>query len=115
MSADPFCPRHGRASRPIEVEGLICDCRGGDPEAARVWDLRERVFVEFCEERMRQERLVPGRTIAEVPTLTKLRILVEEVGEVAEALDVEDANTKRELRTELVQVGAVILGWLETL
>lgn len=25
---DPFCPRHGRASRPIEVPGLRCDCPG---------------------------------------------------------------------------------------
>lgn len=24
--ADPFCPRHGRRSRPIEVPGLHCDC-----------------------------------------------------------------------------------------
>lgn len=23
---DPFCPRHGRASRPIEIPGLRCDC-----------------------------------------------------------------------------------------
>lgn len=24
--ADPFCPRHGRRSRPAEVPGLRCDC-----------------------------------------------------------------------------------------
>ncbi len=24
--ADRFCPRHGRASRPIELPGLPCDC-----------------------------------------------------------------------------------------
>lgn len=23
---DPFCPRHGRASRRVEVPGLRCDC-----------------------------------------------------------------------------------------
>lgn len=23
---DPFCPRHGKTSRPIEVPGLRCDC-----------------------------------------------------------------------------------------
>lgn len=23
---DPFCPMHGRKSRPIEVPGLRCDC-----------------------------------------------------------------------------------------
>ena len=24
--SDPFCPRHGRASRPAETPGLRCDC-----------------------------------------------------------------------------------------
>jgi hypothetical protein len=23
---DPFCPRHGRRSRPVEIRGLRCDC-----------------------------------------------------------------------------------------
>lgn len=66
-------------------------------------------------ERERQELKFPGRTIADVAPLTKLRILVEEVGEVAEALDLEDANTERELRDELVQVAACAVGWLESL
>lgn len=30
MSDDPFCPRHGRESRPALVEGLRCDCGLGD-------------------------------------------------------------------------------------
>lgn len=25
-SRDPFCPKHGRRSRPITIEGLRCDC-----------------------------------------------------------------------------------------
>lgn len=30
---DPFCPRHGRASRPAEIPGLRCDC----PQPPRSW------------------------------------------------------------------------------
>lgn len=26
LAADPFCPRHGRESRRIEIPGLRCDC-----------------------------------------------------------------------------------------
>jgi hypothetical protein len=26
MTDDPFCPRHGRRSRPAETPGLRCDC-----------------------------------------------------------------------------------------
>ena len=26
QSCNPFCPRHGRKSRPAEVPGLRCDC-----------------------------------------------------------------------------------------
>src|SRR5258708_15573938 len=33
---DPFCPRHGRASRPSEIPGLRCDCNrtAMDPDCA---------------------------------------------------------------------------------
>lgn len=24
--SDPFCPRHGKKSRPVEILGLRCDC-----------------------------------------------------------------------------------------
>jgi hypothetical protein len=51
----------------------------------------------------------------------KLRVLVEEVGEVAEALDAFDypnptkrlAAIKDHLQDELVQVAAVAIAWLE--
>jgi len=55
----------------------------------------------------------------------KLRVLTEEVGEVAKALDqlefAEDRKSlaiqtwRRELETELVQVAAVTVAWLESL
>lgn len=57
----------------------------------------------------------------------KLRVLMEEIGEVAEALDhIETVETnnrsvrrlpavKEQLRVELIQVAAVAVGWLESL
>lgn len=46
----------------------------------------------------------------------RLRVLAEEFGEVAEAMGrPEDGNGKRDLRTELVQVAAVAVAWLEAL
>lgn len=51
----------------------------------------------------------------------KLRVLMEEIGEVAEAIDLlENANgatrtSTRHLRSELVQVAAVAVAWLESL
>lgn len=29
---DPFCPCHGRTSRPIEIPGLRCDCNANSVE-----------------------------------------------------------------------------------
>lgn len=78
---------------------------------------RAAVYLAVDEERARQERLFPRRTCASrrVGKLRKLRVLMEEVGEVAEALDPKDANTKRDLRAELTQVAAVAIAWLEAL
>lgn len=46
----------------------------------------------------------------------RLRVLAEEFGEVAEAMGrPEDGNGKRNLETELVQVAAVCVAWLEGL
>ena len=41
---DTFCPRHGRASRPVEVPGLRCDCRltKSEPDPCRCESCRER-------------------------------------------------------------------------
>jgi len=73
-----------------------------------------QIWTAILKERARQEKKFPGRTIADVPPLMKLRILVEEVGEVAEAMDTLDANTVRNLKDELIQVAAVAVGWLES-
>jgi NTP pyrophosphatase (non-canonical NTP hydrolase) len=115
MSADPFCPRHGRASRPVEVPGLRCDCRSD----------RGRIYQEIDDERSRQQRLFGDQSIAgDLPRDTKLRVLVEEVGEVARAIDVLEAALRigdvnipafrKHLRSELVQVAACAVGWLES-
>ncbi len=56
----------------------------------------------------------PGNTPqnAEMPTWKKLAILVEEVGEVAEALQDEKAKS---LERELMQVAAMALLWYASL
>jgi NTP pyrophosphatase (non-canonical NTP hydrolase) len=73
------------------------------------------------EERRRQRDRWGGRSGdgVENPTMpdpVRLRVLVEEVGEVAEAMGrPEDGNGTRDLRTELVQVAAVAVAWIEAL
>lgn len=77
----------------------------------------DKIIADVLAERARQEEKFPGDTIAAPHHSNdkRLRILVEEVGEVAEALDEKHANTKRELRKELIQVAACAVGWLEAL
>ena len=115
MSADHFCPRHGRRSRPIEVPGLRCDCTSD----------RGRIYEAIDAERKRQQILHGSLSIASplLPLDTKLRILVEEVGEVARAIDDLGKATergqekfeaaRRHLRAELVEVATCAVGWLE--
>ena len=83
------------------------------------------VFERIAQERVRQRELyLTGEITFEVASTVpdnnrKLRVLTEEVGEVAEAIDfLEDDDTKvrrEHLRTELVQVAAVAVAWLEAL
>lgn len=47
-----------------------------------------------------------------VPTIVKVAVLTEEVGEVARAVLDRDGDN---LRTELVQVSAVAVAWLESM
>lgn len=81
---------------------------------------REEAITLIQEERLRQSGLwsrphdwgfgdCSSRT---VPDVAKSAILAEECGEVARA--VIDRNTN-DLRTELVQVAAVALAWLESM
>jgi NTP pyrophosphatase (non-canonical NTP hydrolase) len=77
---------------------------------------QDRAIRSIRAERERQERLKAqgkfAHTAADVdlPCQMKLKILVEEVGEVARAL-CDGTN----LREELVQVAAVALAWAEAL
>lgn len=108
------------SASPARWTGLRCDC--ASPVRAVIYEL---IDVE----RIRQKVLHGDRTIASrLLTLNaKVRVLVEEVGEVARAVDeVEKATYAEEqmdekidaalahLREELVQVAACAVGWLET-
>ena len=86
------------------------------------------VLERVAAERIRQKQLLRDGKIlfnCDSPVVDenrKLRILMEEVGEVAEAMDrVECSKNSRaklfaqeDLETELVQVAAVVFAWLET-
>lgn len=80
--------------------------------------IRTKVFADVQIERLRQtekwgedDLALPGHSNAE-----RLRVLAEEFGEVAEAMGrPEDGNGKHDLRTELVQVAAVAISWVEGL
>jgi hypothetical protein len=79
------------------------------------------VLEEVAEERRRQIVKWGGRGGDGIenpnqPNGIRLRVLVEEVGEVAEAMGrPEDGNGKGDLRTELIQVAAVAVAWVEAL
>lgn len=74
---------------------------------------RERILRLVVAERARQDAKWgwPNAGLAGCDPHKKLSILVEEVGEVAEAL--LDRQSDDELRDELVQVAAVAVAWLE--
>lgn len=94
---------------------------------------REDVFSLIHQERDRQVALfVEGRISFECSSVVaeprrKLRVLIEEVGEVAEAIDewerwnaspragVQQQRAQKHLVTELIQVAAVCVAWLESL
>ena len=88
------------------------------------------IYSAINVERDRQQKLFGDRSIAGTLLLdTKLRILAEEMGEVAQAIDVVErmrAGTLADegytmddalghLREELIQVAACAVGWLEAL
>lgn len=74
-----------------------------------------QVFLRIEAERVRQDYLADsgrwnGERIATVPDGYRLAVLVEEVGEVAQALQGEG-----DVESELTQVAAVAVAWLEAL
>jgi len=87
------------------------------------------VFAAIARERVRQRELLrAGKITFDVASTIpddnrKLRVLVEEVGEVAQEIDdleyakhsaVKKAVTAR-LKTEIIQVAAVCVAWLESM
>jgi NTP pyrophosphatase (non-canonical NTP hydrolase) len=84
-------------------------------------DLMVSIMGDVMQERMRQivkwgGPEADGVENPSTPDPVRLRTLVEEVGEVAEAMGrPEDGNGKRDLRTELIQVAAVAVAWIEGL
>lgn len=85
-------------------------------------DILERIATE----RVRQKKLFTDRVhhfrvdSPVVDWTRKLRVLVEEVGEVAQAIDrleqkPQSKKRKAHLVTELIQVAAVAVAWLESL
>ena len=67
------------------------------------------------QERARQEKTRRGKPLASDPKLPwplKLSALVEEVGEVARAIN--DGESSHHVQSELVQVAAVAFAWLES-
>ena len=83
------------------------------------------IIAQIAEERSRQRQLFADRkhsfrvdsTLVGWPR--KFRVLLEEVGEVAEAIDLLEASPrckkfKRHFIDELVQVAAVCCAWLES-
>lgn len=72
---------------------------------------RLRILREVRVERERQELLRDAGTIGPVDTDgQRLAVLVEEVGEVARAM-----NDGKGLREELIQVAAVAVAWVEAI
>lgn len=88
------------------------------------WDewyrIRDVLFL-VEDERARQISLWGGREGdgVENPNQSnymRLRVLAEEFGEVAEAMGrPEDGNGTKHLKTELIQVAAVAVAWIEAL
>lgn len=107
-----------------DVSGHYPVCQSPPHDAAELDRLRARISeleappvvprwsIDISDERQRQTRKFGDQVIERNPGLA-LAILMEEVGEVAEAI------LKREglaaLRDELVQVAAVCVQWIENL
>jgi hypothetical protein len=85
----------------------------------------EDIFFKISDERLRQRKLFADGKISfmvsspVVCVTRKRRVLIEEIGEVAEAIDQVEQHPKSKfhldhLITELVQVATVAVAWLES-
>lgn len=117
------------AKRLLKTRGAERGVRNG---AAPLWKNSPAmlcVFARIADERIRQKQLFASFKItfdcaSVIPDPNrKLRVLMEEVGEVAQELDrLEGLRDRRgqkfaieDLQTELTQVAAVAVAWLESL
>lgn len=85
----------------------------------------EQIFIQVADERLRQRKLFAAHKLpfrvdsADIGWPLKLRVLAEEIGEVAAAVDHLDAHPqsrkhRNHLVEELIQVAAVAVAWLES-
>lgn len=102
---DDFTGSSYREQRELLETVILLAGKGG--LAVHSWD-RHQVYRAVDRERQRQD--TQWGADADYAPLRWLRILVEEIGEVAQALD---GGTEAEVRTELVQVAASAVWWLE--
>jgi NTP pyrophosphatase (non-canonical NTP hydrolase) len=105
------------------IEDGLARARVLGPAAARIFSPDSKTMTALyavAEERERQE-IKHGHNSCANPTLNncfKLTVLVEEVGEVAEALQQPGQlsdKVRAHLREELIQVAAVATAWAESL
>ena len=89
MSQDRFCPRHGRASRPVEVPGLRCDCL--DVDSLGSGDAQALVAEVRA---LRAERSALERRCGDALALIARRD-AEWAGKLRDVAAVVDAATKR--------------------
>jgi hypothetical protein len=113
----------GPEKRALAVRAAAC--------AAVAWlealHLSQMDIVErIADERLRQRQLFTARKLPFTVTSPvvgwprKFRVLAEEIGEVAEAIDLLEASprskvAKKHFVDELIQVAAVLVAWLEGL
>lgn len=77
------------------------------------WFVLDDIFQDIRDERKRQNNKWGG--VQQLPDYTYLAIATEELGEAAQAMlhDEFGGDHAGTLRTELVQLAAVIVQWLE--
>ena len=113
------------ASNLINHENMRCNL-GGILGICFGWSMSlgtSMPFDKIHDERERQQRLFLDGFFSftcvspVVDPVRKLRILSEEVGEVANAIDELESGRQGQhhLKTELIQVAAVAVAWLESL